>query len=234
MAFAAIVDAEAQSTDALSVTTGAVSTTGATLIVVVGVCYQATPAITDSASNTWTNLTLRGATADPRVRISYVVSPTTSGTHTFTNTGAYASIYVSAWSGINTSTPFDQESGTDDTTAGTSIQPGSLTPVEANCLVICGCGLTGSTSGVPSINAPFTATGAFERTGGSNSSGGGSGYVIQTTATARNPTWSWTNSVNKNAAMAVFRAAAAGGRTTKNTRHTDLGRELGMDLWGHL
>jgi hypothetical protein len=209
MAFAFI--ASTSQTGNSPITTSAIDTTGADLIVLVRSVYDnGTPSTpTDNKSNTWTALTRRQATGDTAydVRIWYSVNPTVGSGHTFTqgSSGAiYPSLHVMAFSGSHAS-PFDQESG-QGTGSVTSVQAGSLTPSEGNCLVISG---MVSNGGLPGIDGTYTesATAAI----GGTSVSGGIAYDIQTTATATNPTWSWSGSHPSAAVLAVFKSAAGGG-----------------------
>lgn len=208
MAFAVIastVDGDSKST----VTTDAIDTTGADLIVIEVGWYTAgtTPALSDSKGNTWTGLTAR-TQGTFRVRMFYCVSPTVGSGHTFTAAGtdSYPEIGVLAVSGVNAADAFDQESAGGGASAATSVQPGSVTPDEANCLVVTGLVSEGSSI---TINGGYTAI-SVNNTGGANM-GGGIAYLIQSSAAATNPTWSWTGSGTAAAAAAVFHAASGGG-----------------------
>ena len=194
----------------LSVTSPAIDTTGANLLVtcIAGFMLENTPVMTDSKSNAWTALTIRGSGNSAEARIYYTV-PTSVGTgHTFTFTNAlngFVSIGVLALAGAS-ATPYDTDVGTAASSSGTSVQPGSITPAQANEILVA-CGDLEADYLTPSVNLGFTLVEqvAF-------SSGNGAGlllaYLIQTTATAENPTFSWTNTVTASAAMAAFEAAA--------------------------
>jgi len=100
------------------VTTPAINTTGANLLVVGG--QSAAP--TDSFGNTWT--------ATPAVgnsRLYYCVNPTVGAAHTFSNSTSLFPITVSAWSGARPA-PLDQDrySVTGAFTTITPPQPGAL------------------------------------------------------------------------------------------------------------
>jgi hypothetical protein len=193
-----------------AVHTDAVNTTGANLLVAVLSCFGATPSVTvsDSKSNTWTALTNYLGT-DANVRIYYSVPSSVGTSHSFNAAQAggatpFPSISVSAFSGAHATPYTSQVAGSGGT--GTSRQPGSITPSEDNCLVISGVDFNTGTS--PSINSSFTI-GATSIYVSSYRLGGSIAYLIQTTATVVNPTWSWTGSVNNAASIAVFKSAAA-------------------------
>jgi hypothetical protein len=186
------------------VTTTAIDTTGANLIVISVATFVAfiTPTLSDSKSNTWTALTGQNSTNE-KVQLYYCVAPTVGSGHTFTwsGTSTYPVVSVMAFSGSH-ATPFDAESGTFSAGA-TSLAPGSLTPSVANCLVITG--INYGTGTAPSVGGGFTAL--TTDTSAGNFISGGIGRLIQTTAAAANPTWSWTGSSESAAALAVFKPA---------------------------
>jgi hypothetical protein len=197
-------------------TSGSCNTTGANLIVLVGV-YDGggTGAFTDSKGNTYTLLTrpattIETAASNSYVRLAYCYAPTVGSGHTFTISPSYGSIHAIAVSG-SASSPFDVESAGYGSNAAnaTTNQPETATPSVDNCLLVAGLGV-GDTGNPSSIDSSFTfSTGIAAHT--SVRWGGALAYQIQTTATARNPTWTWTNSSSNGAVMAAFKAAAAGG-----------------------
>jgi hypothetical protein len=190
-------------------TTDAIDTTGADLIVLVISQYSvgASDTPSDSKGNTWAGLTVQ-TSGDARVRLFYASAPTAGSGHTFAYSvsNSYATITALAFSGAHAS-PFDQENGAGASAA--SIQPGSVTPTEDNELVVCGLCTGGNQGGDATINGGFTLAHRFAYDG--NSMGGAGAYLIQATATAANPTWSWPNSGAAAAAIATFKAAAGGG-----------------------
>src|SRR5262245_31953689 len=120
MAFARIAGAKAGSADGHSVTTGAIDTTGATLLILVVGQESAVAdcAISDSKGNTWNALTEQVEGAG-RGAI-YWSRPTSVGSgHTFTaeQTNSFPAICVEAWSGAHAS-PFDQQNGAHSASGG--------------------------------------------------------------------------------------------------------------------
>jgi len=204
VAYALLTSASAGSTGGNNVTTASVDTTGATLLVLCVSCYgTGAPTVSDSKGNTWTSLTTRGATAIG-FRMHYCV-PTSVGTgHTFTasSSGLSPSICAAAFSGA-AAVPFEAESG------GTSATPGSITPSEANELLVTG--VSWYPSGTVSLTGGFTLPEQVNYLA-ANHIGCGLAYLIQTSAAAANPTWSSTGGFSEVAsAMAAFKAAAGGG-----------------------
>lgn len=181
-------------------TTGAIDTTGANLLVAwINFDHNATANVNDSKGNSWTPLTKITADATTDCQFYYSV-PTSVGTsHTFTGhylsgTGSPA-IYVIALAGAATS-PFDSNQ------AGASgATPGSVTPSQNNCIVISGCAYG---------NGPATAASGMTidqaKVEAASSWGVAGAYLIQTTASAINPTFSGGSIVAHVSNSAVFRA----------------------------
>src|SRR5258708_7687646 len=136
MAFSLVVHAFAQASGSLA-QTPAQTTTGANLIVLLTVDNAGgTPF--DSKGNTWTALTSQ--TINTVVtRLWYSLNPTVGTLHTFTLQNGLPSIAMAAYSGALASSAFDVQNGSNPG-SGTSIQPGSVTPSQANELVIYGTG----------------------------------------------------------------------------------------------
>lgn len=190
------------STKGAAATTPGIDTTGADLLVVVQCGSTAPGAPTDSKGNTWTALTSR-AGAFNNSRIHYCASPTVGSGHTFTgNTGFYG-ICVLAVSGAHAS-PFDVENGTSSASTPASI--GSVTPAEDGSLIIAGIGAAGGTT--YSIDSGLTIAEALDGVGGVNY-GAALAYLIQGTAAAINPAWTWGGGFTAALMDAVFKPAAA-------------------------
>ena len=218
MAIALVSNTGKGSTGGGSVTTDAIDTTGATLLVIVLGYFDSTPTISDSKGNTWTALTNSDGPLSSNCQIFYVANPTVGSGHTFTNgtASSFSSILVSSWSGVATTTPFDQQNQNTGT-AVTTVTTGSITPGENNELVIAGLCLRdiGVTGDTVTIDGGFTISNQVPGVG-SNNLEGAMAYLVQTTAAAANPAWSWTNSDSAAAAIASFKQAAAGGTAVKD------------------
>src|SRR5204863_2222713 len=88
-------------------------------------------------------------------------------------------------------------------------QPGSVTPSQDNEVLVTGYG--GDTNATTAtIDSGFTVSDTFAYVGGSNM-GGSAAYLIETTAGAKNPTWS--AGVNGPAIIATFKAVAVAAST---------------------
>jgi hypothetical protein len=206
MAISLISSTIAGSTNQANVTTSAINTTGASLIVLVVVISNTqTTDPTDSAGNTWTALTLATAGAS-KERIYYCVSPTTSSTHTFSLSATFVpSIGVMAFSGTSTSSPFDQQS-TGTQNFGFTCQTGSVTPSVNGELLISG--VSFQNSNTVSIDSSFNTP--LQVNNSSNNLGIGMAYLVQSTAAAINPTWTYTNVDAGACSIATFKAASVG------------------------
>lgn len=202
-----IAHTAAGSTDSNGFTTGGIDTSGAVFLIAVVVDYllatQAT--LSDSKGNTWTALTTHSETVSgARLRVFYAANAVVGTGHTFTvtSTTGYPSIAVQAWSGIQTSSPFDTENG-NDLLSSASIQPGSVTPARSNELCITGVVLSAPVSGTLAIDSGFTVSDAVEYLV-SNHFGAGFAYFVQSAGSTLNPTWSWTGSQGVAAVIALF------------------------------
>ncbi len=98
-----------------------------------------------------------------------------------------------AFSGADTVVPFDQQNGVATPTTTTSYQPGSITPSENNEVIVTAITSGGGVTSY-SIDSGFTISDQFDLSGGGHFPLG-MAYLIQTSAAASNPTWSWSNSL---------------------------------------
>lgn len=205
-------------------TTAAMDTTagggaGATLLVAAISCDGDTsPAMQDSAGNTWVPKTANNATFTGRLQLSYVLSPSTSGTHTFTLVSdvGHCAIAVVALNG-NASPTYDQEAAGGGS-FGTTVQPGSLTPGADNGVLVTGWLGNAATTTALAIDGIYHPRLEFIAPSGNNM-GVGLAVGIQTTAGASNPTWTITGDADSNKAVALsFLDGAGGGGSTVRRR----------------
>lgn len=189
--------------------TAAIDTTGATLLVISCACYDpgGSPPVTDNKGNTWFPLTKRalGVTA---VQQFYAKNPTVGSGHVFTfgpYSNAYIFVSVLAYSGADTTAPFDVENGA-TTAAAAPLTTGSITPSVNGALIV------SAWSGMLGATGPTVGTGLTLRhwanPAGGNNLGGASADLIQTTAAAINPSWSWTGTDNVAVTVAAFKPLA--------------------------
>lgn len=211
MAYSFVVATSAASSDGNSVTSSSIDTTGADLLVVVVSDYSAASegTLSDSKSNTWTKRTIYNDGSIQRTVAYYAKNPTVGSGHTFTVNGTahYPGIAVAAFSGADTSAPYDTEAGSYGSTS--PFAAGSITPSQSDSLVISGAGYW--VSGVvdaSSINGGFTLASHVAK--GVAGFGAGVAYLIQTSAAAANPSWTTSSAVSAWAATNLsFKAAAA-------------------------
>lgn len=211
MAYTLITNVNGRSTNQNDVTTATADSTGADLLVYGLASDNAKNAdgtISDSKSNTINGLTA-AQTPDNTLaaRIYYAAGAITVGgshTATYSKTGSYPSLGMAAFSGAAAS-PADLESNGGSNSAA-SIQAGAgFTPSEANCLVIAILDTFDDRTGTLAIDGGFTILDNVAPT--ANAMGYAIAYLIQTSAAAANPTWSWTGTTFCRAALASFKAA---------------------------
>lgn len=190
-------------------------TTGADLIVILTVTNDAQTAPTDSKSNTWS--IAKSQTAFPGgIYYSQPPSNKVGSSHTFTvsNANRCAGISVAAYSGSAAASVLDQTSTSASSCGGSTCQAGSVTPSENNEIVITTLTVDPhNTISVSDSAGTFNIRGCLEFTSGT-------AYavcladLIETTATATNPTWSFSNPALAVATIATFKAGAAAAATT--------------------
>lgn len=216
MAIALLVSTNGTGNSA-SCTTSAIDTTGASLLIAFIAKRENAGTMSDSKGNTWNALTASTVTGSTEGIFYYASGSITVGTgHTFTFAGAntFPRVLVSAWSGVH-GTPFDQQNGAANASTN-SLATGSITPSEDNELVVAGCAYADTTT--ISVNASMTIMDQGIFNSGSGFWGGAHAYIVQTSAGAINPTFSFTNAGQTAVRIASFKAAAAGGSNTSVKR----------------
>lgn len=198
-----------------TVTSNAITTTGATLIIAIVVDYTAATvlgSVTDNKSNTWSQAVSQAESLVSRTTIFYSKPTSVGASHTFTYTSAatsYPTIYVMAFSGTGTITVDSTNGQSNSNMSSTNIlQTGTASPSQTYELVVTGVNFWQGSAG-STINNSFIVT----DTQGFISSlnfGGGAAYLIQSSvASPVNPTW--TSPVNPgrgSAAIATFKINA--------------------------
>lgn len=187
-------------------TTGAITTTGANLIIIAISDYTNVSASTPTDSkigNTWIPLTEQtNGPATNRVNLFYCIPISVGSGHTFTvsNSGAFPAFEVAAFSGAN-AIPFGSENGASFTSVA-SAQPGSITPAVNGSLIILAAGFSNA-SDVP------TATGYITSDYDAIASGFGGVlmYRVQGTAGAENPTMDFAATDSGAMKIACFKPA---------------------------
>lgn len=182
----------AGSTNASTVTTAGINTTGANLLVVICVSYSAycsTPTSSPTACSFSTYLTKYGILSYATVYYCYGFTTGSSQTFSESTSSLEPALAILAFSG-SSGASVDQQSGLAYGCCAPSIAAGSITPGFNNEVVISALGLAPTVTGL-SINGGFTLVDQVAASSGLNQ-GIASGYLVQTTAAAANPTWSWT------------------------------------------
>ena len=222
MAIALVNHVNAQASANASYTSSSIDTSGANFIVAVWAIDDAVsvPVFQDNKGNgnaTQSAAYFNYVGAGTILGIFYWENPIVGTGHTFTaaasNTRLAGAFSVAAFSGVATSSSIDQTSFANVGNT-TSIQPGSITPTQNNELVITGWTMNGN--GVTDTPTCSGTTAAYvtPRGGALPCLGAGLAYVIQTTAAAVNPTWSWTSNDYATSVIASFKQAAGGGGIT--------------------
>jgi hypothetical protein len=194
----------AGSSDTNAVTTGSISTTGASGIFLVAAWDPTTTAdavVTDSLTNTWVGLTAQ-TSGVRKVRIFYSANPSVGGTQTFTVTAASGkpTVAVAAFSGIHL-TPFDVQNGNTGA-AITTLATGSVTPTVPYSVAIAGLSANDSSGTPATIDSSYTAVTVGQN---ANHVAGGLAWKILASSAIQNPSWTWTNAGVAAAAIAVFK-----------------------------
>lgn len=162
------------------------------LIAIVSYFGSAATAPTDSSGNTWSAGPTLNESGTGAAAIFYVENATCTNGQSFTSTNLFADgIAVEAFSGVKTSSSKDQSSilnGDDSTgTIGTT----SITPTQANELVVSGL-IQSNGMNTLTIDGGFTVT-TYQPSVPGQSVSCALAYLIQTTAAAAAPNWTFTN-----------------------------------------
>lgn len=196
-----------------SVTTTAVDSSGSTAAVLFTAYQQNTLTISDSKSNTYTNLTqMCNAGASVCIRVSYVCGGTYGTGHTATAAGANtypAAVFIPLSGTLTTGCSDGESAGADGNSATTSLQPGTLTPSQNDGIVLTGCAYL-LNHGSASADGGFTLVRQLAGDG-VNFDGIAVFSLIQSAAAATNPTITWNNGTNVACISAAFKVAAGGG-----------------------
>ena len=215
-----------------SVTTTGINTTGASLLVVQIVYYQSGGSIvpgtnfTDTYSNSWNLIKNETPSGGGGSSFYYCSNPIVGTGHTFSVSGSslYPCISVAAYSGVSTTSPLDQSSGANIAGSGTSLQPGSVTPNQNNELIVAGLAI-GSTTTTTTVSPPFFAPLAVS----------GAAFavdisdLVQPTAAAVNPTWTFTGgSFGSSASIATFKQAPTAPTTATITAPSPASSDMGV------
>lgn len=196
-----------------------IDTTGANLIVVFVDWVNSVrdpSALTDSKGNTWSNIPKNTAIVGRAFQIYYVFNPTVGSGHTFSSVQALGSIFnaigVIAFSGATGSAHEVKAENTAG--SGTSLQPGSVTPLTSNALVISGLFFNINSENA-TIGSGFTREVAVQGVASVNVPNFLAYKIISGAPAAQNPTWSWTTSGSNGGINVTFPGVGGGGGAGK-------------------
>jgi hypothetical protein len=215
MAIALVTSFSAGSTNGNGFTSGTFNDSGANLRVV-AVCEQGArdAVITDSDANTWTKIRQENGGFAAGVQLWYAYNITGGSGKTITLTctnGNLPSFALVSFSGTQVADPFDQQNGASSLFTSTQ-QPGSVTPTSNDQVLVSALGAL-SDDGVGVIDGGFTVRQTITAVGSQNLTVS-IAELIQTTAAAANPTWTYDGTENI-AVIGTFKAAAGGGGAVK-------------------
>ena len=177
-----------------NVTTPSANTTGSGALVVFLEDFQGTVTgtLTDNQGNTWTlagSATYTDAVTC-RLRCYICMNPTTNAAHTFNYTSGAASYPTMYVFGLSGTSGRDVQNGA-GLAAATSGQPGSITPTSDSALVFCAA--IAAAGSAPTISSPYSVLGSTSFLNGVRFATMVASNT-QTTATATNPTVTYSTS----------------------------------------
>jgi hypothetical protein len=195
MAWSLIADVDAGSSGGGTFTSGAINTTGATLLIAVVTSFASAtaPTLTDSAGNTWVSQTAQssGGLTPGRLQIFWVDNntPNTSASHTVTLTGAgaFSAVEFAAFSGSG-SNPDDQFSTVSTGIATASPSANPITPTLNDSLIIAAFTHSSATTPSVSIDSGMTIVASRAFSSG-NHFACYVAWLEQITAASIDPTW---------------------------------------------
>lgn len=189
-AFISTSDAQAASGGG---TTSPWNPTGANFIICAVGMFKAngTVHVTDSHGvNTYTGGPRKDSSVgNESIQLFYVENATISGSQTNSTDAVFGTITCEAWSGILTSGSIDQTNTGENTSSGTTVQPGSITAAQNNSAVFLAVSndTNGALSTLSSVATPtMTVDGTLSPAGTAFMVG--LAHLLQGTAAAINPT----------------------------------------------
>ncbi len=201
---------------AASTTTKPMNCTGANFLVAIPSFYSDSTvpnAISDSLNNKWTSLTEQTDGGSRHVSIYYSTEATTGSAQTVTVTNFendYIAVTAACYSGVALAS-VDQSTGTANTNQGLTCQPGSITPTQNNELIITGVANNNS-NWTPTLNQSFILRAQSANAVNNAAVDSFMGELIQGTAAAVNPTFTFTGANDScMAVIASFKPLLAAG-----------------------
>lgn len=199
----------------------AINTTGANYICITQSYYfpSGSGAPTDSKGNTWTIVQHQTSGTGYRVDMYECFNPTVGAGHTFTGAAVNNfTLCVAAYSGAVSG---GVGLGTNlSTTTATTIQPGTLTPGQANTLLLTGIISQDSVVATYALNQGFTVRENVPPAAAATE-GGALGELWQGPAAAVNPTWSGMSGSSEMAAV-IMQVPLTSGPPSGVTAHNGM------------
>lgn len=202
MSYALVANTGVGNNGAGPTTTTGIDTTGATLLVVAVSTFTGVPNVTDSNGNIW--LRVPSVVNSATIQMFYCANPTVGAAHTFTVATDFPGICVAAFSGTTTDA---WPEGPTSTTGNTSLTLPTITPAQDDSIVVTMLG-QGASAVTMSIDGGFTKT---DEVGGTTAQKCALAYLIQTSAAAAAPTWTWAGGIATAVQMAVWHETSGGG-----------------------
>jgi hypothetical protein len=206
MAYGLIASASAGSAAGGDITTGAIDTTGASLIPVAVGSNNGAANVVDSKGNLSSMLS-NSTTGSVNCRMGYFTPTTVGSGHTFATdncNGNYPALAAAALSGAAAS-PYDTENGA-GTGSATHLQTGLITPFEDNEVIVSAAGV--QNTGTITVDSGMTLQEQVVFASGQHF-GVALAYKIQGALAAINPDWGNIGNNPVAARIAAFKAAAA-------------------------
>lgn len=174
-------------------TTTGIDTSGAKALIVVASAYGGHPGVVDSYNNVW-EWVAYGGDVQNFSRVMMAAEPVKTGPgHTITlSGGVYPWASFTAWN-VGDGNSLRPENCTNAFASGTSVSPGSITPLGDDRLVLSSMAHNAGLSNL-AVSGGGLAILHQQAAAGFTSNGGAVAYEIQTTGAARNAAWSWTTS----------------------------------------
>jgi hypothetical protein len=173
------------------------------------------PTLTDDQTNTWTLVgtppSAGGLVSNALWRSATPASVSATQTFTVTHGGAFlAQCWVGFPGGATSS--IDDQTSSNATTGQATIAPGSITPSVPNTIVITSA-MSSDGQTLASIDGGFTIADDVAASG--SNFGAALAFLVQTSATAANPTWSLSGAATYQAAnIGNFETTGGGGGAT--------------------
>jgi len=192
-----------------------IDTTGDSLIAVCVVGdggNGSTKTVSDNRNGSYTRVASPLSIAGTQTELWWVNVTVPNASTTITYSGNFSNIGAMSFAGTATSSPTDGAATGATQAFASSIQPGSITPSQANGMLF---SCFGGNPGVTTItvSSPFTIPSGDSIPGDAAAQA----YSIQTSAAAANPTWSgtgWSGSEAALASMQAFKDPGGGGGGT--------------------